>query len=52
MGCGLETCVVERKKCIVSITVEEVLEAVRGVLEGDRIAGVRAPLIGGDFSRG
>ena len=31
-GCGLETCIVERKKCILSITVEEVLAEVRGVL--------------------
>ncbi len=32
-GCGLETCVVERKKCITSITVDEVMTAVREVLE-------------------
>ena len=31
-GCGLETCIVERKKCITSITVEEVLTEVRAVL--------------------
>jgi len=31
-GCGLETCIVEKKKCILSITVEEVVEQVRGVL--------------------
>jgi ADP-heptose:LPS heptosyltransferase len=31
-GCGLETCVVERKKCITSITVAEVMAAVRDVL--------------------
>ncbi len=31
-GCGLETCIVERKKCITSITVEEVLAEVRAVL--------------------
>jgi heptosyltransferase III len=28
MGCGLETCIVERKKCILSITVDEVVEVV------------------------
>ena len=32
MGCGLETCIVERKKCLTSITVEEVLEQVHAVL--------------------
>lgn len=31
-GCGLETCIVERKKCITSINVEEVLAEVRAVL--------------------
>ena len=31
-GCGLETCIVERKKCITSITVEEVLTEVRAAL--------------------
>jgi heptosyltransferase-3 len=31
-GCGLETCIVERKKCITSITVEEVLGEVRAIL--------------------
>ena len=31
-GCGLETCVEQRKKCIVSITVDEVLEKVKRVL--------------------
>jgi len=31
-GCGLETCVVERKRCLTSITVEEVLGEVRAVL--------------------
>lgn len=31
-GCGLETCVVERKKCITSITVDEVMDAVREIL--------------------
>ncbi len=32
MGCGLETCVVERKKCILSISVDEVMAAVGQVL--------------------
>jgi heptosyltransferase-3 len=32
MGCGLETCIVEGKKCILSITVDEVMQAVAGVL--------------------
>lgn len=31
-GCGLETCIVERKKCITSITVDEVLVPVRAIL--------------------
>ena len=31
-GCGLETCVVEGKKCLTSITVDEVVEQVRVVL--------------------
>jgi ADP-heptose:LPS heptosyltransferase len=31
-GCGLETCIIERKKCITSITVEEVLAQVRAAL--------------------
>jgi heptosyltransferase-3 len=31
-GCGLETCVVERKRCLTSITVEEVVGVVRAVL--------------------
>jgi len=31
-GCGLETCVVERKRCLTSIGVEEVLGEVRAVL--------------------
>ncbi len=34
MGCGLETCVVEKKKCILGILVEEVFEEVVGVLGG------------------
>ena len=35
MGCGLETCVVERKKCLLSISVEEVVEAVRGLVSSE-----------------
>jgi len=31
-GCGLETCIVERKKCILSIRVDEVMDEVRGIL--------------------
>jgi heptosyltransferase III len=31
-GCGLETCIIERKKCLTSITVEEVVAEVRHVL--------------------
>ncbi len=31
-GCGLETCVVEKKRCIASITVAEAMAAVRAVL--------------------
>lgn len=31
-GCGLETCVVEKKRCITSITVAEVMKEVRAVL--------------------
>jgi heptosyltransferase-3 len=32
MGCGLETCIVERKKCLTSITVEEVAAEVESAL--------------------
>ena len=31
-GCGLETCVVEKKRCLTSITVDEVMAEVRAVL--------------------
>jgi heptosyltransferase III len=31
-GCGLETCIVERKRCLTSITVDEVLAEVRAIL--------------------
>ncbi len=35
MGCGLETCILERKKCLTSIKVDEVYEAVEtALLEG------------------
>lgn len=37
-GCGLDTCIVERKKCILSITMDEVLEQAGGVLDA---AGMR-----------
>ena len=33
-GCGLETCFAEKKKCITSITVQEVLAEVRAALSG------------------
>jgi len=32
MGCGLETCIVEKKKCILSITVDEVMTAVNAMM--------------------
>jgi heptosyltransferase-3 len=35
MGCGLETCIVEGKKCILSIAVDEVMLAVSEVMEVD-----------------
>jgi ADP-heptose:LPS heptosyltransferase len=35
-GCGLETCIVEQKKCITSITVEEVVAQVSAVLGQSR----------------
>ena len=31
-GCGLETCITERKKCLTSITVDEVVNEVRAIL--------------------
>ena len=31
-GCGLETCIAQGRKCLLSITVDEVLNAVREVL--------------------
>ena len=35
-GCGLETCIEQQKKCILSITVDEVLAAIRSALEERR----------------
>jgi heptosyltransferase-3 len=32
-GCGLETCIVEKKRCLTSITVDEVVEQIRVVLD-------------------
>lgn len=31
-GCGLETCIVEKKRCLTSITVDEVLTEIRAIL--------------------
>jgi heptosyltransferase-3 len=31
-GCGLETCIVEKKRCLTSITVDEVIEQIRASL--------------------
>jgi heptosyltransferase-3 len=31
-GCGLETCIIERKRCLTSITVDEVITEVRAIL--------------------
>jgi hypothetical protein len=31
-GCGLETCIEEKKRCLTSITVEEVFTEVRAAL--------------------
>ncbi len=31
-GCGLETCIIEKKKCLTSITVDEVITEVRALL--------------------
>jgi ADP-heptose:LPS heptosyltransferase len=36
MGCGLETCVVQKKKCLASVTVEEVFGAVAEALGGPK----------------
>ena len=44
MGCGLETCIVERKKCLTSITVEEVVAEVRAALGDSAARSVSATL--------
>jgi len=31
-GCGLETCIIERKRCLTSITVDEVVTEIRAIL--------------------
>lgn len=36
-GCGLTTCIVEKKRCILSITVDEVFEAVMETLQSRRL---------------
>ena len=38
-GCGLETCIEQQKKCLMSITVDEVMEAVRAGLVGSKNGG-------------
>jgi len=45
-GCGLETCIEEKKKCILSITVEEVLAAVLDQLHANPlpVVGPRTPV--------
>jgi len=35
MGCGLETCIVQQKKCLTSIAVEEVFDSVVESLDGE-----------------
>ncbi|HEX7159380.1 MAG TPA: glycosyltransferase family 9 protein [Edaphobacter sp.] len=40
-GCGLETCVVERKRCLTSITVDEVMAEIRAVLDDPRASSSR-----------
>ena len=47
-GCGLETCLEQRKKCIVSITVNEVLERVRRLLPPDTGQGENRASEGGE----
>ena len=49
-GCGLETCVVERKRCLTSITVEEVFEEVRAVFSQKKPDG-RVGVFAGDFAK-
>ncbi len=41
-GCGLETCVEQRKRCLTGIAVDQVLTAVRLSLNRDSVAGCRA----------
>ncbi len=41
-GCGLETCTIQQKKCIYSITVEEVLLAVASQLDHNSSSGNRS----------
>jgi ADP-heptose:LPS heptosyltransferase len=36
MGCGLETCIEQRKKCLLSITVEEVMVEIRAALHAGK----------------
>jgi heptosyltransferase III len=48
-GCGLETCVVERKRCLTSITVEEVFDEVRAVLSQEKLDG-RGGVFAGNFA--
>ena len=38
-GCGLETCIAQKKKCLTSITVEEVLTQIRNLLSRELISG-------------
>ena len=47
-GCGLETCVEQQKKCITSITVEEVLEKARRLLTPDMVHIPGAPDLTGN----
>ena len=37
-GCGLETCIEQKKKCLMSITVEEVMRLIDEVMEGKSAA--------------
>ncbi|HEY0264902.1 MAG TPA: glycosyltransferase family 9 protein [Granulicella sp.] len=48
-GCGLETCIVEKKRCLTSITVDEVLAEVRALL-GD-VPGKSNAMIQKDVTR-
>ena len=42
-GCGLDTCIVEHKRCILSITVEEVLDQLAPLLNAPHVAFPAAP---------